>query len=278
MFSVGPSSLGPFQSLHMEKPVAAHDLEGLRAVIKTLSHQSNKIGCAEFPAHDDKRNVLIIFAGNAERFAMLSVARHARCRVICFQDMRSFWYGGSEMLPPIFDIGMRLREKLDYARPILFGQSSGGYAALVMGGMLDGAISIACAPQTFADSAVKSGICFSPTLNALTTPDDLIDVREFLRHRTSGKIFEVFSSASEIANPYTSHLWGDWLHVSRLIDIPGVTLNISETSAHSIVERRTSLFAEFIRKVISDKSRDFIRQAAKDLLANISDTKMMLDP
>ncbi|MDQ0454878.1 hypothetical protein [Rhizobium paknamense] len=273
MFSIGKSSVGPYNAIHMHNPIRNYDLGSLRDIIANdLNPLSEKIGCVEFPASGNEKDVLIIFGGNLERFSMLSVARHAKCRIIYFQDAESFWYGGSSLLPSVFDIGMGLLEFLPKSRPIIFGQSSGGYAALIVSGMLKFSVAVSCSPQTFADKSLKENIRFSSTLNVQYTPDYLVDVADFLRHRTENKIIEIFVSASELNNPYTSHFWGDWLHASRLLGIPNLNINIAESSNHAIVWRRSDLFAELISDIMNGKGEENLQISVRKCLSGIAES------
>lgn len=118
--------------IHEEVPITDFDDVEYRDLVKRMNDRSEEVGALSFPDGGDKDNVLIIFSGYLEIFYMMSVARSVKCQVIYFQDRFSQWYQGSTLLP---DIEVIVRDHLPNLignrRPIFFGQSSGGYAALI---------------------------------------------------------------------------------------------------------------------------------------------------
>lgn len=255
-------------------PIAHYDLPSLRTLAKEMSETyANEIGCVVFPASEDTENVLIIFAGNLERFFMLSVARFAKCKVIYFQDSQSFWYQGSSLLPSLLDIADFLKAQTAGLKPIFFGQSSGGYAAVAASTFLEGSVVVACSPQTFSDRSLKTSVNFSDALKVQYTPDDLIDLSKFLPGKTSGREINIFSASCELNNPYTSHFWVDYLHTTRMLGIENVSLYIAEASNHSIVFTRSGHFSVLLRDIIEAKTGEERRQHLAAGLNSLDDAK-----
>ncbi|MFB2551220.1 hypothetical protein [Ensifer soli] len=236
------------------EPIASYDIAALRAHAQALNGHAPTIGCVTFPALDDFDNVLIIFAGNMERFFMLSVARFARCKVVYFQDSASFWYQGSVLLPKLTDLGPFLAAQTEGLRPVIFGQSSGGYAALLASTHFEGAQAVACSPQTFCDKYFKARIHFSPKLNPQIAPDDLIDLKDYLPGRTSRNELTIITAACELNNPYGSHFWVDHAHAFRMVDVENLRIFMVAGSNHSLVFRRSMGFARLLEGLLGAAS------------------------
>ncbi len=247
-------------------------LAELRENIDYLNTESDTSGCAVFEGESPDLADLIIFAGNLERFSMLSAARFVRSRVFYFQDTHSWWYGGSSVLPDIVGISSFLREHVTGRRSVIFGQSSGGYAALAVGSMIEDCDVIACSPQTFPDREIKSKIETSQSLAVQCTPDYLLDIRkQYDDCERSGFAAAIFS-ASEYENPYQSHFWMDHLHLANICRTPGIETFIAAAASHSLVFRRAGAFSECLQEVLASAHAgvDVKRGIVKDLISKIS--------
>lgn len=229
-------------------------IEDLRNVIQELNNLSDRLGCVVFEGDGTSDVDLIIFAGNLERYSMLSIARSTGSRVFYFQDTKSWWYGGSELLPDVMGIASFLREHVTFRKCLAFGQSSGGYAALALGGLIPHCDVLACSPQTFADGEIKRRIAVSSTLSVQSTPDYLIDIAELYRGAPRTGIASAVFSASEFQNPYQSHFWMDHLHLSNLTRIREIDIHIAASANHSIVLRRAQLFSDCLRELLDPKT------------------------
>jgi hypothetical protein len=218
--------------------------EQLRALIGDLNARSDQIGCAIFRPPGEHDRVAIVFAGNLERFFMLAAVRHMRCPVIYVQDTVSYWYQGSPLLPDLDTFCRQvLIPEIGTARAILFGQSSGAYAALAVSVAVPGSTVLACAPQTGSDGALKDRINFVG-VRALKTPDGLIDLPSHLAaYPDPTAMRAVVIAAGELDNPASAHWWGDYLHMLRLADVPGVDLYIVNANTHVLAHGRVNQFA-----------------------------------
>ena len=231
--------------------IAALSSDDLKARIHELNVDSHTIGCASFPGSDPSNtSTLVVFAGNLERYSMLSVTRDVDCRVIYFQDSESWWYGGSDLLPDIKSIARFIETERNSGRILFFGQSSGAYASLVCGGLLADTDVIACSPQTFVDRSIKARLFTSPSLAVHTTPDYLLDVRDLYGQAQRNGFAAVLFAACELNNPYGSHFWLDHLHILRLVDIDSISLFMTNVSNHSLVLRRAPAFSILIANLV----------------------------
>ena len=223
------------------------DPEGMRALIGELNAVSDTVGCVVFRPPGPHACVAVIFAGNLERFFMLAAARALRCPVVYVQDTASWWYQGSDLLPDL-DTFCRavLVPEIGAARALLFGQSSGAYAALAAGSHLPGATVVACAPQTFSDAAAKGRIRFVG-IRALSAPEGLIDLRARLSaHPDPDAMRALVIAAGELDNPATAHWWGDYLHMVRMAEVPDLAIFVVNANTHVIVHGRVNRFAELL--------------------------------
>lgn len=240
----------PPRSVRIERRdlcLADLDPEAIRALINDLNSVADEVGCIVFKTAGPHDCVAVIFAGNLERFFMLAVARALRGPVIYVQDTVSWWYQGSNLLPDL-DTFCRdvLVPEIGTARALLFGQSSGAYAALAASIHLPGATVLACAPQTFPDAVIKDRIRFIG-IRALSAPDGLIDLRErLLAHTDPAAMRAVVIAAGEVDNPASAHWWGDYLHMSRMIEVPSLAIFVVNANTHVIVHGRVNRFAELL--------------------------------
>lgn len=240
----------PLSAVRIERRdlcLANLDSEGMRALIGELNAVADQVGCVVFRSPGTHACVTIIFAGNLERFFMLAAARALRGPVVYVQDTVSWWYQGSECLPDL-DTFCRtvLVPEVGEARALLFGQSSGAYAALAASIHLPSATVIACAPQTFSDAATKARIRFVG-IRALSAPEGLIDLRERLtRHPDPESMRALVIAAGEVDNPATAHWWGDYLHMVRMVDIRDLSIFVVNANTHVIAHGRVNRFAELL--------------------------------
>lgn len=233
----------------------------MRDLIGTFNLRAGEIGCVVFHDGHIADSAVVIFAGNVERFHMLAVAQHLRCPVIYVQDLHSGWYQGSSILPALGEFCERfLRPELGSGPTLLFGQSSGAYAALLASTYLAGSTVIACAPQTFSDGALKAKVAFVG-VNALSTPDGLTDLRgELQRTPDPDAARMVIIAASELGNPATAHFWMDYLHALRVAESPNTFVSIVHSDSHVIVHGRVHLFADLLRRLVVELSGTVARR------------------
>lgn len=239
--------------------IALADLapDDLRGLIGELNELADDVGCAVLYDGKPFDRVAIIFAGNLERFYMLAVARHLSCPVIFVQDVKSWWFQGSDLVPDLesFCEGC-LKPWIGSADVVCFGQSSGGYAALVASAFFPGATVMACSPQTFSDAQVKGRVSFVG-IRALSTPDGLIDVKEILSGRCDPMAFRaVVIAGGELDNPASKHYWMDYLHACRLLELESVHLSVLPCNYHSIVHGKVNQFAILLETLAAQTKLD----------------------
>lgn len=251
---------GGVQLKHSSTPLSRLGLPELREVIHELNLVSDRLGCVAFEGDDRCQNDLVIFAGNLERFSMLSAARGVSSRVFYFQDTSSWWYGGSNLLPNIAGIQKFLVRHVASRQCLSFGQSSGGYAALAMGGLIPHIDVLACSPQTFADGNVKKRLLLAPSLAVQRTPDHLIDIAELYRSSDRRGMAAAIFSASEAGNPLHSHFWVDHLHLANIAGIPSIDIHIGASAKHSLVSQNAERFSEGLKDLLrSSKKKNEVK-------------------
>ena len=237
----------------MATPVSEFSPQDLRDIIEELNASSHEIGCVIFGEPRTSDVVAVVFAGNLERFFMLAVARALVCPVIYVQDPISPWYQGSALLPDLDTFCCDfLKPEIGPARAVLFGQSSGAYAALVACAHFRHPTVVACAPQTFSDREAKGRFTFID-MRPLHTPEGLIDLRQRLASRQQDDAcLCVLIAMSEAENPATAHWWGDYIHMLRLVDVPGIAPFIINANTHVIVHGRVNSFADLLSDLVSN--------------------------
>ena len=254
-------------------PLSRLSVDELRLAIHELNQISGDCGCVVFEGESRRLTDLVIFAGNLERFSMLSAARENASRVIYFQDTASWWYGGSDLLPDIEGIAFFVRDMIQKRPCLAFGQSSGGYAALALGGLVPHIDVLACSPQTFSDKSMKEHIYVSGHLAVQRTPDYLMDIADlYTGIRRSGYASAIFS-ASEYKNPYQSHFWLDHLHMAKLVNITSIDKFLSASSNHSMVYQRAAEFSVLLKSLMAVSGRKTMhhRSILHDFVGRISD-------
>ena len=223
------------------------DGDGVRALITELDERADRLGCVVL--HDGRPfdHVVVIFAGNAERYFMLAAARHVRCPVLYLQEPKSYWYRGSDVLPDLTTLCRAfLVREVGTAHAILFGQSAGAYAALAASTFLPASTVVACAPQTFPDGAAKARVRFVG-IRPQAAPDDLLDLRDLLAGAGDpNSCRAVVIAVSETDNPVWAHYWMDYLHALRLADLPNIALFVVNENSHVIVHSRVNAFARLL--------------------------------
>lgn len=224
--------------------------EEMRAEIAEVSKLSAEVGCLFYPGVDHSRT-LVVFAGNQERFQMLSVARTMRHNILYFQEPETYWFRGG-VLPDIQSIADFLETWNEKSRLLLFGQSSGGYAALAASRNLKDSMAIAVSPQTYSDRQDKGMIHCGRPLRPTNTPDGLIDLKSHLTDASGSTDRAIIFSASEIENPYESFMWLDHLHAFRMLGVGGTRLYIARAKRHPVVFKRAELFSIMLVEAISN--------------------------
>lgn len=224
-----------------------------RELIRTLGQRAETLGCVVIEGDPAVHATLVIFAGNQERFHMLSAAAEVSCKVIYLQDLASGWYQGSPVLPdlPTLCRGFLARE-LGTEPAVFFGQSSGAYAALVASALFRSSSVVACAPQTRPDGAAKARIHFVG-VRPLPTPDGIADVRALLLEAADpNAATSIVLAVSEAENPVHAHFWMDYWHALHLWDLPDVQVSVVNANGHAIVHGNVRAYATLLQQLTSE--------------------------
>lgn len=258
---------------HSPTPLSHLTLAELRQVIHELNVVSDRLGCVAFEGDGKSQTDLVIFAGNLERFSMLSVAREVSSRVFYFQDTSSWWYGGSPLLPDISGIRSFLIRHVTGRNCLAFGQSSGGYAALAIGGLIPHIDVLACSPQTFADALIKKRMNLAPSLAVQATPEYLFDIGEMYRSTQRQGMASAIFAASESGNPLQSHFWIDHLHLANIASIPSIEVHIGTSTRHSIVSQKAGHFSSCLKDLLHSarKKPEVKRKIIQRLVHQLTD-------
>jgi len=248
--------------------------EAARREAAYLNSRQDECCCAFYDA--GASTTTAIFGGSAEQFHILSVASRLKTNVVVFNSEGSFWFKGSLHLPNIEEIGRDLANDRFGKISVLFGQSSGGYAALAASKHLEGATAIAVSPQTFDDRAAKSSMRISSFLKPSYTEADLLDLRQYLADATNSSQRAIILSASEYSTPYEGLFWIDHLHGFRMIDVPTVQIFMLRSSLHSSVWRNADNYAKMLADVAqcdsTEQRRDAIFAGTEVVSANVDST------
>lgn len=238
--------------VHTDKPISDFDDVEYQDLVNRMNDRSEEVGALSFPDSGDTDTILMIFSGYLELFYMMSVARTVKCQVIYFQDRVSQWYQGSTLLPDIETIVRdHLPDLIGDRRPVFFGQSSGGYAALVAAAWSPKGLAIACSPQVMADQNIKQEISLPSAVMLHVTPDGVIDIPTLwaARGTQTGQAAVIFS-LSEASNPAIDFFWMDYLHSLQMVGLAGVKVFVMNNDVHAVVHRHARPFSELIAWLI----------------------------
>jgi hypothetical protein len=239
------------------------ETEARRKMIGALGRRADQLGCVVIEGDPAMAAAVVIFAGNQERFHMLSAAAEVSCKVIYLQDLASGWYQGSATLPDLETLCRKvLTRELGKSRPLFFGQSSGAYAALVASTHFPGSTVVACAPQTRPDGTAKTKINFVG-VRPLPTPDGIADVRErMLRCVDPNRSTNLVIAVSEADNPVHAHFWMDYWHALHLWDLPGVEVSVVNANGHAIVHGNVRAYASLLKQLVAELDAPAARRNA----------------
>lgn len=226
------------------------DPSEIREIISHLNSEADEITVAHFSPAGVHDRITIIFAGNAEKFFMTAAARHLPCPAIIIQDPHSYWFQGSNMMPDIDTVCRGyLVPTVGSAKVLLFGQSSGAYAALAASVHFAGSTVVACAPQTFPDKELKNQINFVG-VRALTVPDNIIDIAARMKAFPDVNSARMVAlAAGEMDNPASAHWWGDFLHVLPLVGCPNVDVSVVGHNTHVLAHGKINEFAKLMLRL-----------------------------
>jgi hypothetical protein len=224
-----------------------------------LFQLSTECGFVSFKGGERADTGAIILCGYSERFRTLSLGRSLNINCLMAQDPEAPWFTGSGLCRDVEHIAEVARQSFPYVRRwILSGQSSGGYAALLLSRKLHGSIAIAFAPQTFDDSVVKGEkIRFSTNLRPSTTftpSSPIIDLRDLFFKSTPGLAAAyIISAYSEHGNPASEWIWLDAMHWGRLVDHPDVTVFLTDGITHPVLFGKAKAYSDMLQSIaISD--------------------------
>ena len=238
------------QARHFDRFPAEMSDEEFAAVADELRNDADTVAVATFGRERPTETVAVCFCGVNERFRTISLLRQMRTRSVICQDPLAPWFTGSTVCEPIVSLTGTLQNIVpDAHRWLVFGQSSGGYAALYASRLLPECAAVAFSPQTFDDRLVARQIGLPLDLRKAYVQADITDLREPFSKGSSRNAAIIFSSIDEEENPRQSFVWLDHMHWSRLLDFSWVRVLLLETRNHSLLYRKGGAFAAILQQM-----------------------------
>ncbi len=202
--------------------------------------------------------LVICFAGNHEALAWEKRLRRLEVHFLHLQDSRGRWYldgadGSAGFWDTLHKI-KRFRATLPGFPVITIGQSSGGYAALRVGSILEADRIIAFAPQT---RFVEPRQLYEGQ-HPIGIPRDLIDIRSAV-NTASGEI-TLIVARSEAENPPSQFFFGDHAHLEGIERRSNVKVSVLDTHNHAVArdlaeaESLDGLILDEVSKAIKHRS------------------------
>ena len=217
--------------------------------------------------------LLITFAGisgalGVYPFEFFKITKGFDVDKIFIRDVNQAWYhkglnGIGNNIEEIADYFKKLIEKYNYNKVVCLGNSMGGYAALVIGKLIDADIILSFAPQTFLDSKNRElhrdnrwieQIAQLPT----TIEPKYLDLSLLFDSKTNNSLIHIFYSLDERI---------DIVHANWLKDTANVTLHVYENGGHQLVQhlRKSGELYRILRNNLIDFSGDRIIATFMDL-------------
>lgn len=216
-------------------------------VKKKLFDISDDHGYACFDNGMTSACLLVLLSGQNERFGLVSLLRRVGCPVLMIQDPYAPWYTGSKICSGFDEIESTIRSRFPQAQRFIFvGQSSGGYAALVLSRRFESSTALVFSPQTFDDKIIKRNSLFMPPAYSVMETPDIKDIAELFRETkdtVKGNKTYIIVPETEVNNPPENYFWCDTLHWTRMVGIPGVKVIMGVSHSHAILFRNTKYFA-----------------------------------
>lgn len=203
--------------------------------------------------------LLVAFGGIAGGFALPPfefnrLTQDLGCNRLFIRDLSQAWY--QKGVPGMGDTvrqmveGLRVKlAALGSQRTVLIGNSMGGFAALMFGGLLNVPEVHAFAPQTFVDfrsRLLAADFRWRHQIRAmhkgLPAQDAMLDVRPVLRAAAGTRFHVYFGTADRL----------DRLHARRLVGLSNVILHACENGNHALVKdlRDNGVLGAILKKAL----------------------------
>ena len=228
------------------------EAERFAALTRGLHAASDTVGAAVFGGASELPTGAICFCGVNERFRSLSLLRDMSIPCAVVQDLVRPWFTGSAVCPTLPDLIAELQGHMSHIRRwLVFGQSSGGYAALHASRLLPASLAVAFSPQTFDDRVMQGRIGHPLAFRKSFVQEPIMDLAELFANSPLQNPALVVSSINETENPVESFFWLDHMHWARIAHIPSVRIFLLGTQNHSLLYRKGAFFAS----VLADLAR-----------------------
>jgi hypothetical protein len=185
----------------------------------------------------ESRRMIVAFAAlpgsliDVRPFAFFNVLAEIDVKAAFLRDHKEAWYhyGVAGVGEDIDTVAAHLRDLARNAEEtVMLGGSSGGYAAILFGALLDCEVH-AFSPQTFIDPALRAEHEDRRFGREFTAMGDNID----LRYADLRPLVERMEAPVHIY--YAAQHRLDTLHAERLADLPNVTLHPFDWESHLLV-------------------------------------------
>lgn len=228
------------------------EAERFAALTRELHAASDSVGAAVFAGSSEVATGAICFCGVNERFRSISLLRDMPIPCAVVQDPVRPWFTGSAICPKLPDLVAELQRHMPRIRRwLVFGQSSGGYAALHASQLLPVSLAVAFSPQTFDDRMMQGRIGHPLAFRKSFVQDPIMDLAELFSSSPLQNPALIVSSINEAENPVESFFWLDHMHWARIAHIPSVRIFLLGTQNHSLLYRKGAFFAS----VLADLAR-----------------------
>lgn len=230
----------------INKLPASLPAEAFKQALAILHSKSDETAYACFNDGTGDSCLAVSLSGYQERFASISLLKAAQCPVLAVQDPYAPWYTGSKICAGMDEIEKTIRTYFPKARHFIFiGQSSGGYAAMVLAQRFENSVAVAFSPQTFDDRAVKrDSLLCPPSFNPVSTPEieDVYKIYKNAKNPNGNQKTYIVVSQTETENPPEDYFWCDALHWARMAGLPDVKIIMGLSSKHPLLIKNTQNF------------------------------------
>ncbi len=227
------------------------DADRFAALTRNLHTVSASVGAAIFGGPAESQTGAICFCGVNERFRSMSLLRNMPIPCAVVQDPVRPWFTGSAVCPNLPELVANLQVHMPHVRRwLVFGQSSGGYAALHASRLLPLSLAIAFSPQTFDDRVMRGRIGHPPAFRKNFVQEPIPDLAELFSNSPLQNPAFIVSSINEAENPVEDFVWLDHMHWARMAHIPSVRVFLLDTRNHSLLYRKGAFFASVLADLV----------------------------
>jgi hypothetical protein len=227
------------------------DADRFAALTRNLHTVSASVGAAIFGGPAESQIGAICFCGVNERFRSMSLLRNMPIPCAVVQDPVRPWFTGSAVCPNLPELVANLQVHMPHVRRwLVFGQSSGGYAALHASRLLPLSLAIAFSPQTFDDRVMRGRSATLPPSARTSSRSRFPTSRNSFRTARCRTPPSSSRRSMKRKTPVEDFVWLDHMHWARMAHIPSVRVFLLDTRNHSLLYRRGAFFASVLADLV----------------------------